>query len=191
MAYPLPVRRIGWSTGHLEAEVTVDAFLDLQCPYSRKAWVKLNHLLERPNTPPFRLRVLIFTVSHHRQGWDLNKAAYALSHCFDKPWRDVVDRFYKRQGEFTNDEFEDKTHRQLEERLAAVAHEDFQVEPDAFLERLRSDYVFRMSKETGRLAAARSVWVAPTFLINDFPADGLSSQSSIDEWAELLCRDRC
>jgi len=186
MAIPIPRRPSGFLLGKADALVTIDVFLDIQCPHSRAAWPSLMALMESYKDKSLSLRVHLLTLSNHRQAWDVSLGIFALAGGNAEKCRDFVSFLFGRQEQFNNAAFSNKTHVDLQQLVADLAQEHGAVDRDAFLERMQSHEIYVDARTPIRYAATKSVWATPTFFVNNGDNVPVDHKSDLSAWQQLL-----
>ncbi len=186
MAIPIPHRPSGFLLGDPAADVTLDAFIDIQCPHSRAAWPILMAVLDHYEGKSLSLRVHMITLSNHRQAWDVSLGQFAFAEGDPGKFRDFTSFVYQRQEQFYNAAFFHKTHEDLRQFIADLAQEHANVDREAFLERLASNEVYVDARTPIRYAATKSVWATPTFFVNNGDNVPVDHKSKLDDWKALI-----
>ncbi|WP_299980414.1 thioredoxin domain-containing protein [uncultured Pseudoteredinibacter sp.] len=186
MAIPIPRRPSGFLLGNAHALVTIDVFLDIQCPHSRAAWPSLMALMESYKDKSLSLRVHLLTLSNHRQAWDVSLGIFALAEGDAEKFRGFVSFLFDRQEQFNNAAFSNKTHVDLQQLVADLAQEHGAVDRDAFFERMQSHEIYVDARTPIRYAATKSVWATPTFFVNNGDNVPVDHKSSMEEWRALI-----
>jgi protein-disulfide isomerase len=73
MAIPIPKRPSGYRRGQCDAPVQVEAFLDVECPFSKKAWLTLLSVAKNYGDDQVGITVYPVVLADHRQSWDVTK----------------------------------------------------------------------------------------------------------------------
>lgn len=187
MPIPIPKRLSGYAIGNADAPLQVEAFLDIQCPYSKKAWPTLLEVMKEYGSDRLRLRLNAIVIVHHRQSWDATKAAVVVADGDPEKFFDFYGYLYDRQDEFSNAEFKERSQVDLHKLLAKFASDRGGVKKKGkFKEKLEKDEIINIAKGPVRQAAVRGVWSTPTYFINGVQATQLSSSSSLADWKEVL-----
>lgn len=186
MAIPIPRRASGFTLGDPNASVTIDVFLDIQCPHSKKAWPTVCQLLDHYIDRPVSVTVHLITLSNHRQAWDMSLGLFAVSKGSARVFFDFVTYMYQRQGQFLNGEFEHKTHDDLRQLVADFAVDHASVDRHRFLQRMAEHDVYIDARTPIRFAATRAVWATPTFFINSADDVPVNFESSLEEWIDTI-----
>lgn len=187
MAIPIPKRPVGYRLGAGDALIQIEAFVDVECPFSKKAWPTL---LDIANTySPEEVSITIYPVvlADHRQSWDVTKTAVLLANGDALQFWNFLSYLYQRQEKYVNTAFDHQTRQNLYDLLAHFAA-DFADETDAkgFIKTIQSDELSSQAKHPIRYAITRGVWSTPTFFINGAEAPDLSSASTIAVWQSTL-----
>lgn len=186
MAIPIPKRASGFLLGSHSARVTLDAFVDIQCPHSRAAWPTLMKVMAHYSDAPVNLRVHLITLSNHRQAWDVSLGLFALAESDASKFYDFATFLYERQEQFYNAPFLHKTHNELRQFVADLAQEHANVEREAFLNRMAENDIYIDARTPIRYAATKGVWATPTFFVNNGDNVPVDHKSSVSDWQELI-----
>ena len=186
MAIPIPHRPSGFLLGDPAAEITIDAFVDIQCPHSKRAWPTLLQLLEHYKNDSLSIRVHLITLSNHRQAWDMSLGLFALADGDAKQFFDFASYMYERQDQYYNGPFADKTQNDLKSLVADFAEEHANVDREQFLEEMESHEVYINARTPIRFAATRAVWATPTLFINNADDIPVNHESSLEDWREVI-----
>lgn len=186
MAIPIPQRPSGFLLGDPSALVTLDAFIDIQCPHSRSAWPTLMDIMEFYRNKPVSLRVHLITLSNHRQAWDVSLGLFALAEGNANKFYRFATFLYERQERFYNAPFLHKTHDELRQFVADSATEHGDVKREAFLNRMGDNDIYIAARTPIRYAATKGVWATPTFFVNNGDNVPVDHNSSLDDWKKLI-----
>ena len=186
MAIPIPHRPSGFLLGDPAALVTLDAFIDIQCPHSRAAWPTLMALMTHYQGKPVSLRVHLITLSNHRQAWDVSLGLFALAEGEASKFYNFATFVYERQEQFYNGPFRHKTHEDLRQFIADLAQEHTDIDREAFLKRVGDDDIYVEARTPIRYAATKAVWATPTFFVNNGDKVRVDHKSSLDDWKALI-----
>ena len=186
MAIPIPQRPSGFLLGDPAASVTLDAFVDIQCPHSRAAWPTLMAVMERYKSNPVNLRVHLITLSNHRQAWDVSLGLFAFAEGDANKFYDFATFAYERQEAFYNAPFLHKTHEELRQFVADLAQEHGDIDRDAFLQRMMDNDIYIDARTPIRYAATKGVWATPTFFVNNGDNVPVDHKSSLADWQKLI-----
>jgi protein-disulfide isomerase len=186
MAIPIPQRTAGYRLGSAEAPVQVEAFVDVECPFSKKAWPTLLAIANSYSELEVGITAHAIVLCDHRQSWDITKAAVFVAE--DDPVRfwQFLSLVYKRQEDYAGDRFDQRTRLDLYHLLGEFVAEFDSIEQTNLMTALRSDRVEKATKASIRYAISRGIWSTPTFLVNGAEATDLSSASTIADWRSML-----
>ena len=186
MAIPIPQRPSGFLLGPADAAVTIDAFIDIQCPHSKTAWPTLMAVMEHYRYQSVSLRVHMITISNHRQAWDVSLGQFALAEGDAEKFFNFTTYLYEHQAQYYNGAFEHKTHADLRNLVADFAEDFAGVDRTAFLERMNDHDVYIDARTPIRYAATKSVWATPTFFVNNADDVPVNHNSSVEDWVALI-----
>lgn len=184
MAIPIPARPSGYRLGKAEAPITVEMFLDLECPFSKKGWNNAMKVVNAYSPEQVCWVFQLMTLGNHRQSWDATKAAIALSETNTQTFIEVTSRIFAQQAEFANEAWKDKTQTEFHQWLADNIAES--TDKASFLEKLNSKDVYAAARIPARFATVKGVWSTPTFFINGAEATQLSSGSNLEDWQAII-----
>jgi protein-disulfide isomerase len=187
MVIPIPKRASGYRRGQCDAPIQIAAFIDIECPLSKKAWSTLLSVAKSHSDDQISITVHPVVLAEHRQSWDVTKAAVILSAGDSIKFWDVLTYLYDRQEEYSSDVLNQQTHVDLYNLLARFA-DDYANWRDgtAFIKQLKSDEIEQETKIPIRFAISQGVWSTPTFFINGGEASQLSSSSTLADWKAVF-----
>lgn len=187
MPIPIPKRPSGYVKGGTSALLQIEAFVDIQCPYSKKAWPNLLAVSDHYGTEKVQLRVQLLSMANHRQSWDVTKAIFAVAGADSTLFFPLATYLYEQQEQFFNGVFKQRTELDLYDLIVRLLTEyGYQTDRTAFITRLESDDIYAAAKIPSRIAFSRGVWSTPTFFINGAEATQLSSSSTLGDWNTVL-----
>ncbi len=186
MPIPIPRRPSGFLLGHAAAEITIDAFIDIQCVHSRMIWPTLLEVLHYYQHEPVSLRVHLITLSNHRQAWDMSLGLFALADGDSNKFYDFATFIYERQAQFLNDEFLYKSHHDLIQLVADFAVEHASVDREVFIERMAEHDIYIDARTPIRYAATKAVWATPTLFINNANNVPVDHNSNLAQWRAII-----
>ena len=187
MPIPIPKRPSGYVKGAANAWLQIEAFIDIQCPYSKKAWPTLLAVADYHGPEKVQLRVQMLSMANHRQSWDVTKAIFAVAGADSKLFFPLATFLYERQEQFFNGPFKKRTEVDLYDLIVHLLTEyGYKTDPAKFLERLESNEVYDAAKVSSRIAFSGGVWSTPTFFINGAEATQLGSSSTLEDWNKIL-----
>lgn len=121
MNIPIPQRPSGMLKGAVNADVTIDVFVDIQCPHSKQFWPTLMSVMNHYQGQPLSLKTHLITISNHRQAWDMSLALFAFAEEDPDRFYSFATFLYEHQAQCYNGEFHDKTHADLQQLAAELA----------------------------------------------------------------------
>jgi len=186
MTIPIPNRPSGFLLGDAAADITIDAFVDIQCVHSRTIWLVLLEVAEHYKGKPVSLRVHLITLSNHRQAWDMSLGLFALADGDAKRFYDFASHLFKWQIQFTNASFLHKTHYDLIELVADFAQEYGEENREKFISRMRDNDIYVQARTPIRYAATKAVWATPTIFINNASKVPVDHNSTLAQWKAVI-----
>jgi protein-disulfide isomerase len=188
MPIPVPTRPCGYRLGSGDATTQIEVFLDLECPFSKKAWPTMLALI---NTDDSRLSItaLPIVLCDHRQSWDLTKALVAIAGYDARQGWKLMGHFYQHQAKFNSAAFHTQTREDLFDLIEQLAQDfDSSLPIAALMQDIREDTgkIANHAKTSSRYAAKRGVWSTPTFFINGSEVPQLGSSSTLQDWQTFL-----
>ncbi|MGF1589640.1 MAG: DsbA family protein [Pleurocapsa sp.] len=187
MPIPIPQRPSGYRLGNADAPVVIEIFFDVECPFSKKGWQTILQVAKAYTDEQIYLILYPMTLGNHRQSWDGTKAAIAVAGDDTNKFIKFVSYLFDHQSEFANEASKDKTQTQWHQLLAsyAVAATEWS-DQNQFIELLNSPEIYSQARIPARFATIRGVWSTPTYFINGAEANDLSSQSSLQDWQNVI-----
>jgi hypothetical protein len=186
MTIPIPHRPSGFLLGDAAAEITIDAFIDIQCVHSRMVWPTLLAVSKYYQDESVSLRVHLITLSNHRQAWDMSLGLFALADENSNTFFDFATFMFERQAQFYNGEFLHKTHNDLIQLVTDFAEEHANVDRTKFIERMIDNDIYINARTPIRYAATRAVWATPTLFINNAGNVPVDHKSSLAQWRKVI-----
>jgi protein-disulfide isomerase len=186
MTIPIPHRPSGFILGDAAAQITIDAFIDIQCPHSRMIWPTLLEVSKYYQDKSLSIKVHLITLSNHRQAWDISLGIFALADGNSQKFYDFTTFVYERQLQFFNGPFLHKTHHDLMQLVADFAEEHSGVERDSFLKRMSGNDIYVQARTPIRYAATKAVWATPTLFINNAGNVPVDHKSSLADWQAVI-----
>lgn len=186
MTIPIPSRPSGFLLGDKAAQITIDAFIDIQCPHSRTIWPTLLEVSKYYQAKPISLRVHLITLSNHRQAWDLSLGLFALANGDAEKFFDFATLLFERQEQFYNSKFLDKTHQDLIELVTDFAQEHGEINRENFMSKMNSSDIYVQARTPIRFAATKAVWATPTLFINNAGNVPVNHKSGLAEWQAII-----
>lgn len=186
MTIPIPHRPSGFLLGDPAADITIDAFVDIQCPHSQIIWPTLMAVSAYYESKPVSLRVHLITLSNHRQSWDMTLGLLALADGDTHKFFNFSSFLFERQSQFYNAPFLHKTHEDLKQFIADFAIEHSDVSREAFLTRMADHDIYIQGRTPIRYAATKGVWATPTLFINNANNVPVDHTSSLGDWQAMI-----
>ncbi len=187
MPIPIPKRPSGYVRGASSALLQIEAFIDIQCPYSKKSWPTMLGVSDHYGPEKVQLRVQMLSMANHRQSWDVTKAIFAVADADSELFFPLATFLYQRQEQFFNGPFAQRTQPDLYDLIVSLLTKyGYQTKRAEFIKRLESDEVYGAAKVPSRIAFSRGVWSTPTFFINGAEATALGSSSTLEDWNKIL-----
>lgn len=187
MAIPIPRKPSGFFFGSKDANVQIDAFVDIQCPHSKRAWPSILGLWEEYSCGQICITVHLITLSNHRQAWDISKGLFAYAGDDSGKFFGFASYLYDRQEEYYNGPFRDKTHQDLLNQIAEYAYDHARFDKAKMLELIETNEVYTDARTPIRYASTKGVWATPTFFLNGSDLIGkLSEDPTMEEWKALI-----
>ncbi len=186
---PVPSRPSGFRLGSGDAPVQVEVFVDLECPFSKKAWPTVLAVANQYKGDRVSITAHSIVLCDHRQSWDLTKAVVAIAVDDSlRAWQ-FISHLYQHQADYALEAFDHKTRHDLRQLI-----EDLAAQFDPALS--NSDLAAQVSDEEGavtsrakasvRYAISRVVWSTPTIFINGSPISELESSSTMSDWQAVI-----
>jgi protein-disulfide isomerase len=187
MNIPIPKRPIGYRHGYCDALLQIEAFIDLECPFSKKAWDTLCAVVEAYSKSQISVTVYPIVLADHRQSWDVTKATVLIAGSDAAKFWDCLSYLYERQDEYAATAFYQQTHSDLYSLLARFAadYAEWQ-DGDAFIDQMNGDAIEQSVKAMIRYATQRGIWSTPTFLINSGEENQLDSAATVAKWQATI-----
>lgn len=189
MPIPVPPQSPGYRLGSGDAPTQIEVFLDLECPFSKKAWPTMLALVNQNDSDRLAICAHMIVLCDHRQSWDLTKALAAIAgRDALKGWK-FVSYLYQHQQEFNSAAFQTKTRQDL---ISLIGHFIKAFGPDLPAANLSKDVsddngaFANQAKASIRYAIDRKVWSTPTFFVNGSEVPTLESSSTIQDWQTFL-----
>ena len=186
MTIPIPHRPSGFLLGDAAAQITIDAFIDIQCPHSRTIWPRLLEVSNYYNGESVSLRVHLITLSNHRQAWDMSLGLFAFAERDAYKFYDFATFIYERQSQFYNSRFLNKTHADLLQLVASFAQEHSGQEYEIFLKKMADSDTYEQARTPIRYAATKAVWATPTLFINNANKVPVDHKSTFADWQAVI-----
>lgn len=189
MPIPVPAYPSGYRLGSGDAPVQIDVFVDLQCPFSKKAWPTMMALVNEDDRDRLAIAAQPMVLCDHRQSWDLTKTIAAIAQ-YDplQGWK-LISHFYQHQQAFASEAFQTQTRENLYDLIEDLIEKfDPSLPKGDIVETVKQDSgeVANRAKASIRYGIDRGVWSTPTFLVNDSEVPHLESSSTLQDWRSFL-----
>lgn len=189
MPTPVPTYPPGYRLGSEGAPVCIEAFLDFECPFSKKAWPTLLALIDSKSSDRLSITVQPTVLCDHRQTWTLVKALTAIAATEPpKAWK-FMDHLFQHQDLFRQSTFENKTYQDLLILTKTLMQQfDASLPTQELMTKIADEgsAIAKRAKTSVRYAVVRGVWSTPTFIINGSEVPQLESSSTLQDWQDFL-----
>lgn len=167
----------------------VEVFIDLECPFSKKAWPTVLALANYYEGDCVGITAHPIVLCDHRQSWDMTKSVVAIA--ADDPLRawQFIGHLYQHQADYDRDAFDHKTRQDLRQLIEDLAAKFDPAWENSDLAQQISDEkgsVANRAKASIRYAISRGVWSTPTIFINGSPVPELESSSTLSDWQAVI-----
>ena len=176
----------GIRLGRSQAELQLDLFFDLQCPYSKASWDVIGESLTHKWSEGLNIYFHPICLSHHRQSWDLTRTLFAIRSLEESKTTEFIDLVYSEHEQFYNAHWKSKSQDELLDHLVRFAGSVIDETDEKLRALIESDQIYANAKRSIHYASVKQVWSTPTFFVNHVPSSQLSSSSSIEDWGKLL-----
>eukprot|EP01102_Stenamoeba_stenopodia_P015524 TRINITY_DN5300_c0_g1_i1.p1 TRINITY_DN5300_c0_g1~~TRINITY_DN5300_c0_g1_i1.p1 ORF type:complete len:205 (-),score=57.07 TRINITY_DN5300_c0_g1_i1:140-754(-) len=193
----LPRDLAGYHLSEDEGHLHIEAFLDILCPFSKKAYFKIKEVIGHYAEQGTKLQ---FRFVNNVQPW--HPQAYYIAHVIaatnlasrkkrntrdDSAAMKLIDKFFEQSDNFSDSNVSTKTPKEIYSELTTIAvsvvPEVTQDEIDALLKDEASVLYTKIQIKYGR---QNSVHVTPTVAINGLIDTSVSSSWGLDEWKGLI-----
>jgi len=196
-ALPIPVHFPGFTFSsslnqERQNEIPIEAFLDLQCPNSKRIFPVLLALAQ--SEPRVRLTIVPIVLPAHRQAFGMTKSVVAASLNDNKINDNLAIEFikllYDRLEEFSDPIYAKKTGDELIRHLAILVAEFQHLSTASDIESienvLHSDKLEGLAKSCHRLSVKRGVCIVPSVFINSVEVITLDSRASLEDLRAII-----
>jgi len=189
MPTPVPAYPSGYRLGSGDAPLQIEAFIDLECPFSKKAWPTLLGLINREPGDRLAITAQPTILCDHRQSWDLTKTITAVADPDPlKGWK-FISHLFQNRDRYNSEAFATKTHQDLWALIRTLIQEfDDTLPADQLVKDITDEgsAIASRAKTSIRYAISRGVWSTPTFFINGSEVPQLESSSTLKDWHTFL-----
>ncbi|ELR16524.1 uncharacterized protein ACA1_146580 [Acanthamoeba castellanii str. Neff] len=187
----LPPRYIGHHYSHDAAfdprkGATLEVFLDLHCPFSKKAHFKLKEVVAHYGKDKLDVVFINWIQPWHPQATWLHSALLAASLFDDKSlfWK-LADLLYEKQDEFRDEKVEKVSKVEFYDLMTTYA-KSVGIDEEQFRKNLASNEVVQLIKWEQKYGRQNGIHASPTFLVNGLVVGQASSGWTLEQWRELL-----
>jgi len=189
MPTPVPAYPSGYRLGSGDAPLQIEAFIDLECPFSKKAWPTLLGLVNQEPSDRLAITAQLTVLADHRQSWDLTKAVTAVADPDPLQGWKLISHLYQNQDRYSSTACEAKTHQDVLALVATLIQEfDAALPTHELVKDIgdESSAIASRAKTSIRYAISRGVWSTPTVFINGSEVPQLESSSTLSDWRAFL-----
>ncbi|KAF0735199.1 hypothetical protein Ae201684P_002648 [Aphanomyces euteiches] len=189
---PVPPTPPGFTIGHgsASANVQLEVFVDLLCPYSKMAYPALKQLVQHESPDRFRLRVHQFPLPYHHQAFSVAQASETISFALGREtfetWMEAV---FEEQDSFGNKVTENQGQKNVTAQIHALAKKTFPNLTDAqWADGMTGHGGTDRDDDTRvawKYACSRGISGTPMFLLNAVAIDADPAWTYHD-WIEFL-----
>eukprot|EP01006_Ploeotia_vitrea_P040774 TRINITY_DN66461_c2_g1_i1.p2 TRINITY_DN66461_c2_g1~~TRINITY_DN66461_c2_g1_i1.p2 ORF type:complete len:205 (-),score=119.36 TRINITY_DN66461_c2_g1_i1:89-670(-) len=174
---------MGKSEENKAAEYEIEAFYDLGCPYSRKAYNNFQTVLAK-HGDRIRVRAYLIALPVHYSAFLAAVAAQVvLAEKGAEGFFKFVEAAFKAQEELLfNDKTLDKTRAEMLAALAGIASDAAGVDKEGFAAKCE-EWTFKgPAFKVWQYSVARGLGGTPKYIINGFVNSAIQSAWGVDEW---------
>jgi len=188
----LPKQRLGHRCGTPGANVEVEYFLDLMCPFSKKSLILLHDQLLQKYGDKVLFTVHLFPQPWHAQGvWVLETAIAVGKIAGNDAQFSYIRKFYDHQNEFNDASVFSKSREQVYNELAQFAAKETGISVDEIKKRIipnlpDTNAVIADVKAAVKYGRKRAMHVTPTVFVNGIEATDHQSSWTITEFSNML-----
>ena len=199
---PIPPRTPGFRLGSPAAQLQIECYIDLQCPYSAKAYTTMLQLHNRhPNDVSVVFLPLVLPA--HRQAYYMLKSSLAASLTTASPtltaattaptisstWIGYVTQLYSQVDRFSSaNHYINKTEEDLLNHVTRCVldfHGQEEEHFDYYYQLIKGDALDEWAKQCTRLAAKRGIVSTPTFFLNGSECVVVDSAAT-EQWEVIV-----
>jgi len=189
----VPSSYIGYRLGSNDAKVIVEVFLDLLCPFSKKAYLRLKEVVDHYKSQ-VQVRIINFVQPWHPQAYYLSivgASAYIASNKASPGSGDgqlfkYFDVAYDHIEDYSDAKVAQKTAEQLLNEAATLAAGVTGLTKETILQVVKEDPTVIYMKIHQKYARQNGIHVTPTFLINGLNEASISSGWTLEQWNTFL-----
>eukprot|EP01087_Luapelamoeba_hula_P010887 TRINITY_DN2905_c0_g1_i2.p1 TRINITY_DN2905_c0_g1~~TRINITY_DN2905_c0_g1_i2.p1 ORF type:complete len:167 (-),score=28.93 TRINITY_DN2905_c0_g1_i2:68-568(-) len=160
-------------------------FLDLHCPFSKKAYDRMKEVIAHYGEERVQFTMINWIQPWHPQATWLHQASIAAGLCEERAFWRVTDFFYAHQEEYRDEPMADVSRNQFFGKLKSIAQE-LSVDAEQFEKQFNGADVIQHIKWQQKYGRQNGIHASPTVMINGLVAGQVSSSWTLDQWKELL-----
>lgn len=182
----VPDRYDGFPLGEADAPILVEAYFDLQCPYSRLAYETWRNFTTDPFFKNVRFIIHQFPLPFHHNSFLAAKATNVISQKSQEKAFDWMDIFYANQESFFNAPTANLTVNQVVQNMASLA-EKIGFDQETFIEGMTSSNdVESLTRNNWHFGCYHGVNVTPTFSVNGVIDETADSSWTVEDWKAYI-----
>eukprot|EP01013_Petalomonas_cantuscygni_P018016 TRINITY_DN35326_c0_g1_i1.p1 TRINITY_DN35326_c0_g1~~TRINITY_DN35326_c0_g1_i1.p1 ORF type:complete len:220 (+),score=25.99 TRINITY_DN35326_c0_g1_i1:37-660(+) len=175
-----------YAVGDPRASVKLEMFLDLQCPYSNRAWPVIQAVLSHYGTSRVFFVPHVFVIGHHHQAWDAAAALEVVAAWDAAKAIPFITKMFSRQSEFTNGAWLNRTRAELFTLFTSyAAAADIGMPAAAFRRNIALDNATSAVGVNWHYAINVGMAYTPTYLVNGVKV-AADSTWTFEQWTSLL-----
>ncbi|XP_072046736.1 uncharacterized protein [Amphiura filiformis] len=181
---PIPNRPLGFQYGSKgQSLIQLDAFMDLACPDSKRAFPTLKEVADHYGVANLRLNVVMFPLPYHRSAWLTTQSTFIINGInSDATFKWMAD-FYAVQEKFFNSPTMNMSDTQIMSLIADVAGNV--VDRSTFLSKLLVDEGDSDARTMWKYSCSRTISGTPQILVNGVGVDA-SLSWTLDDWMKVI-----
>eukprot|EP01090_Pellita_catalonica_P001515 TRINITY_DN11264_c0_g1_i2.p1 TRINITY_DN11264_c0_g1~~TRINITY_DN11264_c0_g1_i2.p1 ORF type:complete len:229 (+),score=37.26 TRINITY_DN11264_c0_g1_i2:43-729(+) len=170
-----------------DGAILLDTFLDLQCPYSKKAYKTIKEVFADVGEKTLQWRMILNPLPFHHNAFLSAQGAYVVLNLTNEAmfW-EYCDYMYQKQDYWSNFETADKTANEVIALFAGYANTCCGISTDAFIKKM--GWLGPQNAQTRivwELAASLGIYGTPMFSVNGARTE-LDSQTTKQQWLDFL-----
>eukprot|EP00455_Lapot_gusevi_P028422 TRINITY_DN3032_c0_g1_i1.p1 TRINITY_DN3032_c0_g1~~TRINITY_DN3032_c0_g1_i1.p1 ORF type:complete len:188 (-),score=66.00 TRINITY_DN3032_c0_g1_i1:184-747(-) len=181
---PHPKHRLGFVAGNPNAAASIDYFVDVLCPFSRKGFLKLPEILAHYGDR-IHIRLHMVPQPWHPQGGYAARSVLAAGEISDEMAWKMTAKVYENLESWSDEKTDNMTAIQLYDRCGDYAAE-LGLDKAAFIESMRSANVTQQVKFACRFHRQNAIHMTPSILVNGIPVYEFGSAWNLEQFQQLL-----
>uniref|UniRef100_M4B3S1 Thioredoxin-like fold domain-containing protein n=1 Tax=Hyaloperonospora arabidopsidis (strain Emoy2) TaxID=559515 RepID=M4B3S1_HYAAE len=184
---PVPETPPGFTIGrgNVSAEVQLEAFIDLLCPFSKAAYSGVKALADHYEPKDFRVKMILFPLPFHQHGFTAAQSAFTVTLALGDdqftPWLEAF---------FWNEATKDMSVTQVKSELKGLAQKTFPSLTDKQWEEGMTndgdDGADHHARVMWKYACTRAITGTPQYILNGVPFKGADSSWKLDDWLKVI-----